>query len=35
MSEYFERSAMLLGREQVAHLAMKRVASFGIGGVGG
>lgn len=35
MSEYFERSAMLLGREQVEHLTMKRVAIFGIGGVGG
>lgn len=35
MKETFERSAMLLGTEQVEHLADKRVAVFGIGGVGG
>lgn len=35
MKESFERSAMLLGEEQVDHLINKRVAIFGIGGVGG
>lgn len=35
MKESFERSAMLLGVEQVDHLIKKRVAIFGIGGVGG
>lgn len=35
MKETFERSAMLLGTEQVEKLADKTVAVFGIGGVGG
>lgn len=35
MKESFERSAMLLGEEQVDNLINKRVAIFGIGGVGG
>lgn len=35
MKETFERSAMLLGKEQVESLANKRVAVFGVGGVGG
>ncbi len=35
MKESFERSAMLLGEEQVESLADKKVAIFGIGGVGG
>lgn len=35
MKESFERSAMLLGTNQVETLADKRVAIFGIGGVGG
>ena len=35
MQEYFERSAMLLGREGIELLTTKRVAIFGIGGVGG
>ena len=35
MKESFERSAMLLGEEQVDGLINKRVAIFGIGGVGG
>lgn len=35
MKENFERSAMLLGVEQVEQLANKRVAIFGVGGVGG
>jgi len=35
MDERFERSAMLLGKEQVEGLSKKRVAIFGVGGVGG
>lgn len=35
MKESFERSAMLLGTGQVESLADKRVAIFGVGGVGG
>lgn len=35
MKEQFERSAMLLGEPQISSLAEKRVAVFGIGGVGG
>lgn len=35
MNERFERSAMLLGVEKVESLADKRVAIFGVGGVGG
>lgn len=35
MNEKFERSAMLLGEEKIEHLNKKRVAIFGIGGVGG
>lgn len=35
MKESFERSAMLLGTGQVEALADKRVAIFGVGGVGG
>lgn len=35
MKENFERSAMLLGTMQVEQLAKKRVAIFGVGGVGG
>ena len=35
MKERFERSAMLLGKEQVESLANKKVALFGVGGVGG
>ena len=35
MKECFERSAMLLGTNQVESLANKRVAIFGVGGVGG
>lgn len=35
MKENFERSAMLLGTVQVEQLAKKRVAIFGVGGVGG
>lgn len=35
MKESFERSAMLLGVDQVEGLADKRVAIFGVGGVGG
>lgn len=35
MKECFERSAMLLGVEQVERLADKKVAVFGVGGVGG
>ena len=34
MNERFEREAMLLGREAVERLATKRVALFGLGGVG-
>lgn len=35
MEERFARSAMLLGGEAVASLGSKRVAVFGVGGVGG
>ena len=35
MKESFERSAMLLGIDRVESLADKRVAIFGVGGVGG
>ena len=35
MKEQYIRTAMLLGEEGVEHLAAKRVAVFGIGGVGG
>ena len=35
MKECFERSAMLLGAEQVESFSNKRVAIFGVGGVGG
>ena len=35
MKESFERSAMLLGAEPVEQLENKRVAIFGVGGVGG
>lgn len=35
MDEKFVRSAMLLGREKTGNLGDKRVAVFGIGGVGG
>lgn len=35
MKENFERSAMLLGAEQVESFSGKRVAIFGVGGVGG
>ncbi len=35
MKECFERSAMLLGEEAINGLAGKRVAVFGVGGVGG
>lgn len=35
MKEQFIRTAMLLGEEGVTHLSKKRVAVFGIGGVGG
>lgn len=35
VSEKFERSAMLLGKEKIETLAEKKVAVFGIGGVGG
>lgn len=35
MKEQFERTELLLGEEAVAHLQKKRVAVFGIGGVGG
>lgn len=35
MPNQFERTEMLLGKEAVALLAQKRVAVFGIGGVGG
>ena len=34
MNERFEREAMLIGHEAVAMLATKRVALFGLGGVG-
>lgn len=33
--EYFSRSAMLLGEEAIATLGRKKVAVFGVGGVGG
>ncbi len=35
MKEQFVRTAMLLGEDGIARLAQKRVAVFGIGGVGG
>ena len=35
MKEQFERTARLLGEEAVGSLQGKRVAVFGIGGVGG
>lgn len=35
MNEQFSRTAALLGEEAVARLAEKRVAVFGLGGVGG
>ena len=35
MKEEFIRTALLLGEENVENLAKKRVAVFGIGGVGG
>lgn len=35
MKEQFIRTAMLLGEEGITHLLQKRVAVFGIGGVGG
>ncbi len=35
MKEMFERSAMLLGGEQIEKLQEKKVAVFGVGGVGG
>ncbi len=35
MKECFERSAMLLGEETINRFAEKRVAVFGVGGVGG
>ena len=31
----FERTALLLGKASVERLARKRVAVFGVGGVGG
>ena len=34
MSERFQREAMLIGNEALARLATKRVALFGLGGVG-
>ena len=34
MNERFEREAMLIGQDAVARLAQKRVALFGLGGVG-
>lgn len=35
MSEYFERTQLLLGQEKMERLKKARVAVFGVGGVGG
>lgn len=35
MQDQFSRSALLLGKEAIDHLAEKKVAIFGVGGVGG